>query len=95
MVSRISRTISSVVLGWRKAKRATVSPSHVVGVTKPVWSASSWADQAVVVGLAPARAPEEHDRELGRSHQLGVGRLLDHRRPPVWAMARPASTASR
>ena len=35
-----------VVSGWRKAKRATVSPSHLVGVTKPIWSASSWADQA-------------------------------------------------
>ena len=37
---------SSVVLGCRKAKRATVSPSHTVGVTKPVWSASSLADHS-------------------------------------------------
>ncbi len=46
MVARISSTISIVVSGCKNAKRATVSPSQVVGVTKPVWSANSWADQA-------------------------------------------------
>ncbi len=44
--SRISSTISTVVSGWRKAKRATVSPSHAVGVTKPIWSRSRRADQS-------------------------------------------------
>ena len=47
MVARISSTISMVVSGWRKAMRATVSPSHFEGVTNPIWSASSLADQAL------------------------------------------------
>ena len=36
------RRVSSVVSGCRKASRATVSPSHLVGVTKATWSRSSW-----------------------------------------------------
>ena len=44
--ARISSTISTVVLGCRKAKRATVSPSQLVGVTKPIWSCSRRADHA-------------------------------------------------
>jgi len=44
MVARISSTKSIVVFGWRKAKRAMVSPCHAVGVTKPTWAASSWRD---------------------------------------------------
>ena len=46
MEARISSIISTVVSGCRKAKRATVSPSQVVGVTNPIWSCSSRADHA-------------------------------------------------
>ena len=44
--SRIWSTISTVASGWRKAKRATVSPSQLVGVTNPTWSRSRRADHA-------------------------------------------------
>ncbi len=83
MVSRISRTISWVVLGCRKAKRATVSPSHVVGVTKPIWSASSLADHVVVVALRPAGPAEEDHGQVRVAHQLGVGQLLNDRGGPA------------
>ena len=46
IVARISSTIARVVPGCRKAKRATVSPSQPVGVTKAIWSASRRSDQA-------------------------------------------------
>ena len=42
--SRTSFTISSVVSGCRNANRATVSPSHFVGVTRAICSASSSRD---------------------------------------------------
>ena len=71
--SRISSTISRVVLGWRKAKRATVSPSHVVGVTKPICALSRRGGPGLVVGLVPSRPPEEDDGEPGVAHQLDVG----------------------
>ena len=45
MVARISATISIVVSGCKKAKRAIGSPSQVVGVTKPTWRSSSSSDQ--------------------------------------------------
>lgn len=41
---RISRTMSIVVSGLRKASRATVSPSHLEGVTRAIWSRRSWCD---------------------------------------------------
>lgn len=46
IVPRISSTISTVVSGCRKAKRATVSPCQPVGVTNAIWPASSRSDQA-------------------------------------------------
>ena len=45
IVSRISCTMSRVVPGCRKAKRATGRPSHEVGVTKPIWLARRSVDQ--------------------------------------------------
>ena len=45
MVARISSTMAVVVWGCKKAKRATVSPSHRVGVTNPTWLARSRLDQ--------------------------------------------------
>jgi len=44
IVASTSRTISSVVPGCRKINRATVSPSHFVGVTKAICSSSSLPD---------------------------------------------------
>ena len=41
-VEDLARPVSSVVLGCRNARRATVSPSHLVGVTKATWSRRSW-----------------------------------------------------
>ena len=70
-------------------------PPRSSGVTKPIWSWSRRADQAVVVGFGPARAPEQHDGEPGLAHQLDVGRRRSIRSAAGWAMASPASTASR
>jgi len=38
MVSRISATISIVVVGLRNANRPTVSPSHLLGATRATCS---------------------------------------------------------
>ena len=46
IVATISSTMARVVPGWRKARRATVSPSHVVGVTNPICWARRRTDQA-------------------------------------------------
>ena len=73
MVPRISRIISSVVSGWRKAKRATVSPSQVVGVTKPGLVRQQPGRPGLVVGFAPARPAEEHDGELGLAAPVRCG----------------------
>lgn len=46
MVAVISSTMARVVPGWRNANRATVSPSHDVGVTNPICWARRRTDQA-------------------------------------------------
>ncbi len=46
VVARISAMSSMVVSGWRRARRPTGSPSHVVCMTKPICSASSRSDHA-------------------------------------------------
>lgn len=44
MEAMISATIPTVVPGWRNTSRATVSPSHLVGVTRATWSSRSRVD---------------------------------------------------
>ncbi|MFF4825211.1 hypothetical protein ACFY20_19670 [Streptomyces sp. NPDC001312] len=77
MVARISRTAAMVMSGWRKAKRATVSPSQVGGGTTPAlaqWlagpSGTNWTPVALLfLGMAVVsvvcvllhRAPEESE----------------------------------
>ncbi len=46
IVPMISSTDCRLVSGWRKAKRAIVSPSQPVGATKAVWPARRRADRA-------------------------------------------------
>ena len=91
IVSRISSTISTVVFGWRKAKRATVSPSQWSGVTKPIWSEEP-GRPGVVVGFGPP--VRRKARRRAQVHGRARCRALLDLAAPSRAMANPASTAS-